>query len=304
MFIVLIEWDGRKPPTTFYNRMHALGLRVHGDHDISVLDRRAVLGKNEGSVVLQEGAIMCAEESLAREVAMIATTLNAKVVKIGTIEPTFFTATTEDVKVHDRIEALCGKKGRPSVSEEPQRYTVMCLSEMKSYTVDDVRFVANCPKCGSLHIKTFIGDVHGYRWPDGENFASWQRVRFAEGQFGVYPDGVLDPPLSVTATNSFESKILELIKKSFKFLTTINKMPVATAKSVLDAVFASRLYSSYELRKTSRVEASVYLLQNNRAAPGSFDIGEDDFRVDILDASSVLGGQVAAQIWLASQNLA
>jgi len=41
MFLVLIEWDGLQPPTSYYNRLKSLGIRVRGDKSEAPVVRRA-----------------------------------------------------------------------------------------------------------------------------------------------------------------------------------------------------------------------------------------------------------------------
>lgn len=41
MFIAVIEWDGKQPPTTYYNRLRSMGLKVRGDKEKAPVVRRA-----------------------------------------------------------------------------------------------------------------------------------------------------------------------------------------------------------------------------------------------------------------------
>ena len=71
--LVVIEWDGMKPPTPFYHRVRRLTSGVRQDdsvdaRSVSPFARRAE--RNDTAVIMQEGAIYCTSKSLARALAL------------------------------------------------------------------------------------------------------------------------------------------------------------------------------------------------------------------------------------------
>lgn len=301
MYIVVLEWDGEKPPMAFYNRLHTLGLFVRGDkmdaegNEITPLKRRAI---SDGSVIAQEGAIICASQSLANIVAAEAVNWHAKDVQIASLEPVAYTMSAEDAKIMNRIEAIFGRKGRPS--GEKVDWVVTCLEETKSYPLDEERDAINCPYCSGLRIRARIGKMDHYKFPDkGSVFKAWRRHRFVHGEFETpVEDAEDEPPMSTSIQNEDEKKVVRMMGNSPDFLRQIRKLPRHMAKRVLDGVLSARTHMPKEVRKTKRVEAVVYLFERN-VAPTKVSLLEAIDKVDILDAASIIGSDMAGQLWLA-----
>lgn len=294
-YIVVLEWDGDKPPTTFYNRMRKLGLLVRGDKDISPLKRRAMY---EGSVIAQEGAIICSSQSLANLVAIYAQQDGAKNVMIATATPVEFHASQDDVNVLNKVEAIYGKRGRPS--GEKQNWAITCLEECKSYQSEDEAYaVGNCPYCRGAVIKTIPGDIPVWKMPDGDVFEAWTRHRFAGGEFFISheSDQAAEPPAKANITHVAEAKTVEMMRNSADFIVAINKMPRHTAIRVLDAVLASRTHMRYETRKENRVKSAIYLFERN-ADPKKVSLSEPTDKVDLLDAGTIAGAENIGSLWL------
>jgi len=65
--IVVIEWDGEKPPRQWYRRLKRLAGGVRGDKKVNPIERRADKG-----IIIQEGCILTPSYSLARALAIMA----------------------------------------------------------------------------------------------------------------------------------------------------------------------------------------------------------------------------------------
>lgn len=301
MYIVVIEWDGRQPSTTYYNRMHALGLRVrNGERTDSPLARRQIA---DGSVIAQEGAVLCASESLARAVAMYAQDDGAAFVKLGTVEAKTFHAAQEDVETYQKIEAVFGRRGRPS--GQKSTWVVTCLEEMKSFLHSEEDYaVGRCPHCSGVRIKSRPGEMFSLMFPDSGNIIeAWTRHRFTTGNFELPNDGTTKPPAVATVEGMMkpdDAKCLATIKNSPELVNALNVLPRETAARVLDAVLSARQYHSVERRSTERVKACIYLFKRQ---VDSDDVSlTEQAKYDLLDASVVLGADEAARLWLTVNN--
>lgn len=297
MYIVLIEWDGDIPPRTYYSRLHSLGLFVRSTDDASnkkkglgPIKRRGSAG-TVGGVIVQEGAIVCASESLAREVAALAKNEGAKVVQFGTVEVTDYQMGVDDAIQFAKIEMILGKRGRPT--SEKFHWVVTCFEEMiTTETDEEVRHVVTCPQCGSLNIKVRTGGVIKYRFPEnGTVFERWARHRFSNGSFEVPEEskGAPVPPkfVDISFSEPKEAAVIEIMQKSADFLSQVEKLPLPIALNVLDGVLSARAYRTEETRRTARVTSCVHLFERGYP-PDKVSISEQTNLIDLLDASLML----------------
>lgn len=307
----IIEWDGLKYNGSFRNRCKALGIQIMRDskekdangnpvpRNPNPQERRAIA---EGMVIVQEGCIMCATPELAREIAMLAKNYGARDVKIGKVDLIDFFATTEDVKIHQRIEDLAGRRGRRSVGEQSQDWDVVCYNECDVYSENDVRYVINCPHCGGLKLKAYPkGKIKRYQMPDdnpGEGMlARWIRTAFANGEFVPCAASGDVPPASQRVPTNGEGKVVDIILRSPELADEkLNKLNPWVAANILDAVFIARFAMARDIRIEHRVNTCVKLLGGG-ADPAKVPVSEDDFRFDVIDGSSVIGEDVAAGVW-------
>ena len=307
MYIVVIEWDGRQPSTTYYNRMHSLGLFVRGGekkssggYTESPLTRRAI---SDGSVVAQEGAVLCASESLARAVAMYAQDDGAAFVKIGTVDAKTFHASKNDIATYQRIEGVFGRRGRPTGKKST--WVITCLEEMKSFLHNEEAYaVGRCPHCSGVKINSRPGERIALKFPEtGSVFDGWVRHRFAAGAFEQPQDGKTNPPKYSTVEANMKpeaSKVVERIQNSPLIMNALNALPRETAARVLDAVLSARQYHTVERRQTERVKSCIYLFK--RGVDSDNVSLAEQAEYDLLDAATVLGHDEAARLWLTVNN--
>jgi len=305
MWQVLIEWDGRKPPTTFYNRVK----RIAGFHvgkrrkdstsfEDSPLQRRVNLaGRNTVStdrVVFQEGVFLCKSEQLAHEVYQIALGEGAQTVELYHAEPKEFKLSAEDQHIHDAIEDKLGRRGRPAGPKET--WVCTCLEEAISSQVEEAYHVVSCPSCGCPKIRSRPGELSPLALPDGDVVEAWKRNRFASGLFEVPVDGENSPPATALLADMKEAETVRTIENSPDFLAVLKNMRRKTACAILDAVFASRTYLSADALREARMRVCVDLYANN-VEPTEISFMEKRDRVDLLDAASIETPKVAA-MWL------
>jgi hypothetical protein len=301
MFQVLLEPDGRKPPTTFYQRLHRLGLRVRGDDSKSPIERRTSGSSlEETGVIFQEGAILCASESLARTIYNLAKEQGIANAMLGVVEfEDHVSLTNEDARIMSRIHAVHGRRGRPPSDEEKHDWTICCLEEIRSFEVSDTANVVNCPSCKGFRIKARPGPIVRVKRPtSGTNFEKWLRTRFIAGGFEVpiFDDNGADAPMSVVAQPAEQAGI-DLIKGSSQFLVDVENIPDQLAFRVLDAVFASRVYFPAESRKRDRLAACTEAFANGANAAG-VRLAEAPNSVDLFDAGALIPHVEIAKVWI------
>jgi len=208
-FLVVIEWDGMKPPTPFYHRVRALtsGVRQDDSEDarsISPFARRAE--RNDNAVIMQEGAIYCTSKSLARALALLAQqygAINVDMAVVDDLSP--IEATKEDIEALSKINKVLGRRGRPPARRQ-RTLAVTCYEEIITKHVDTDKDVINCPSCGSLTVNvayiendTQADEGLGWNFYDKENslFENWLGIRlFVMRRLMFYPvsytDNLLD----------------------------------------------------------------------------------------------------------------
>lgn len=294
MFIVLIEWDGETPPRTYYSRLHSLGYFVRGVDDarqkksgVGPVKRRGE--QTIGGVIVQEGCIISASYSRAREVAALAKEEGASLVQFGNVEVEDYQMTVEDAMVYAKIEMILGQRGRPS--SEKFKWVITCFEEMiTTQTEEELRHVIHCPQCGGLNIKSRTGELQKYKFPEtGSVFERWLRHRFVEGSFEVPEEGNQLPPklVDIVIAEPKEAATVEMMRNSADFLAHIEKLPLFTALNVLDGVLSARAYSLPDTRRTARVTACVHLFERGYP-PSKVSLAEQVDKVDVLDASLLL----------------
>lgn len=301
MYIVMIEWDGKKPPTLYYDRLKKkFGLYVRGDKDEkNPLVRRTnwrAMQKAETAVVFQEGAIMCTSESLARRILMYAEDNGAKNIVLMDAERIDFNVTVEDAKIFQQLEAKFGQRGRPS--GQKSNFVITCFEEAATYPVYDSFHALICPACKGNRTRSHVGDIVNYKLPDdGDIVEAWLRNRFTRGEFEIPDSGDNDPPATVNVTNVDELRIINQIKASPTLMADIARMPRRQAAAFLDAVFCSRTYVSAEARRDARVKACVTLYEQGVQST-EISLLERPSEFDLLDASAVAEPDKTAALWL------
>jgi hypothetical protein len=284
-FSAVVEWDGMKPPTTFYNRLRRMGIRVRGDKNISPVARRQV---EEKYVVVQEGNYRCASYSLARAIALLAKTYGATYIAIETVETADqIKITAEDAKVLHRLETICGARGRPHGGETgPRTYCVTCMEEARSWSMDSEEQIVNCPSCGGLLIRTMDGKIPVFKYDSGKSvFENWILSRFSTGAFvsAKFNDSGNKLPARQKISIGSEEKAVSLIENSKRLRDFDSAVDVNALLRLYDAVFCSRTYIDKGVRNSKRVTAIVSAINAGIDTTGIL-LSESD-ALDEFDAS-------------------
>lgn len=292
-WIVMLEWDGSKPPSTYYRRLHRLAMRVRGDKEISAIKRR-----NDGpGVIFQEGCIITPSESLARTIGLIAKRLADDediplTVQIGqaTFEP--IRMRPEDRIAMNRIEQTLGKRGRPDMETD---WTIVCMECMTTSQVRAAHAI-NCPKCGAMRIRVRAGSPVKLRIPSGDAFTAWWYTRFTPYSGGCWEipvtKGAVDFPTDEPRPmNDREKELIEALRCS-KLRKQIERLDQLEALRILDAVLVARVYWPVERRQEERIKAATLFFQRG-GSPANISLAEVP-EPDLLDAAGPLGAETAA----------
>lgn len=194
-FIVLIEWDGRKAPTSWYTFLFRNGLqtgRNDGDpsESSSPISRRvAHNGHPKHGIAFQEGAIIVNSGSMAHQIAAQAKWHGATTVSIGSVSLTPFQMSDTDKEALEKALAITTKRG-PKAKSEEGRYAIFCIEEGTTHLVDLRNRPVECPSCGSSQItwrRSETGKAVKSFNPDTDNlFDYWLATRFTSaGTFEV-----------------------------------------------------------------------------------------------------------------------
>lgn len=289
MHMVIVEWDGKKPSRTYYNRLSQLGLTTKGDKEKSPLARRM---NNNGSVVAQEGVFLCTSRSLARTVAHLAHFYGAESIITGDVDTVNgYKLVEEDKEVIDNLMSKLTKRGRPSLKE--YKYVVTCYECCVSYIVDKVYDVNACQRCSGVSIHNrLVKEDAGIRFetPEDAGLEFWYHSRFATGHFEiplpVEGDNGDPCPTTVSISDTKEEAVVDIVRKSDDFLRRISSLEAKDRMTLLDNVFISRLRVPTSYRYKRRVRAITEAIA---LGIDGLSLTENPSKVDIADASGVIG---------------
>lgn len=293
-YVVLMEWDGAKPPSTFYRRLHKLAMRVRGDKETSPVKRR-----NGGpGVIFQEGCIITPSESLARTIGLMASRLADEegitlTVQIAQAHFEPIRMTREDRVAMNRIESTLGKRGRPDPEID---WTCVCMECMSTSHVR-ASHVVNCPNCGAMRIRIRAGaPVRFHDDGGGDMFAAWLRTRFSPYSGGrweipVFDRRSSDRPPAPAPTDDAEKTVIESLRRS-ALVAKLAQMDRDVALSILDAVLIARAYWPAERRQAERIKAATLYFQRG-GEPARISLAETP-EPDLLDAAGPLGADEVA----------
>lgn len=293
LYVVLIEWDGEQPPTTWYQRMHQLAGKVRGEDELSVVERRADKG-----VIFQEGCILCKSESLAKVLAVYARDyFDAHAVSVGVATVTTnWGMSKADAEIINRVQTALSKRGRKPPEKD---YVITCHEEMKAYAAKVSRPI-QCPGCAGMRIHVRQGHLQHYR-DDGAGSAYdlWLRTRFNGPHWEPCElDGETTPP-NVADLEPFSAKdsaIETQLAGAQQLQAVLEGMDDRQlALQTLDALYVARRHTEAEKRGAARLEAVTEYMMLGGDVTGVLLIEQDD-APDLLDTAYVVGAETAARL--------
>jgi len=321
-WMVVIEWDGDKPPTSFYNRVRKLTSGVRQTDKVgSPFSRRAEVDVR--AVHMQEGAILCMSKSLARALALLAQeygAINVDVAEVVNLSPVV--ATEEDLQALQRIRNTLGRRGRP-----PRKYrrwkTITCFEEIVSRHRETDEDIINCEECGSLDIAvTYPNVIAGadniertfFRELDFEDetlFDTWLRLRAQQHGGITFPQilfdeddedsvGYFEPmPYYMHDTHvehqsiphSFPQPQKDLLNMMYHscltFLDYFADQPDKIIE-ILDGIFVSRYKYPAEERLEGRLQALSLAMLLYPEISKDYLLAIQDDKVDFFDAAPAI----------------
>lgn len=303
-YIVILENDGMKPATAYYDRRSALALKVRGrdlNQNLAPLTRRS-RGGEEIAAILQEGCIVTDSESQARMVAQLAQEYGIKSVYVGTTELTPFEARPADLVAWEKINAHLSRKGR---KPDPEPWVVTCYEEMATYEVTAPE-VFICPACHGTNLAARLGHANHVRpCEDGENILGyWLNTRFFAGHFEipvVEDDPTLLPP---TGFPDAEEQPLLTLLLSGQVGQAVTRLPLSEKGKLdlLDAAYLSRRYWPQETREQLRAQAIITWIRTFHGDAMGFPLLEEE-APDVLDALGPLGETRVLHVYQALKSL-
>lgn len=299
-YTLMVEWDGNRPPTRWYNRLAALGLSIRSDkksdEDESPLSRRYHPGS--AGVTHQEGAIILQKESAARALGYLARSMGAKAVTVGYTVPIELKMTNDDAAVMNRIKTTLERRGRPP---EKQDWVISCRDCGRTSPYNGAR-PSHCPHCNSFlfwqrtGIQVVLKDYRGLNL-----FDNWITSRFVTGGWEKpiinrdNPDAIdcpakdakeidiSDPKASEHAKSIKKTRLYQQVHEAYYNRQTINR---EQAMALLDAGFLV-LFRDEEKRKNNRIRSITNYIQNDGNMDGVQLI--NDSTIDSFDVYSIVG---------------
>lgn len=305
--IVIIEWDGRIPPTPYYHRLRKLtgGVRLWDDKDQSVISRRSmfVSDNEQRGIILQEGAIITASKSLARVIANLAIEYGARDVHVGEVELSPLTEMTDaDKDAMNRVDDAFGRRGRP---RKPINWMITCIECMDSTWVEELSYVASCPMCGGLNIITYPAKkpiLYEYVIEKGGEKSlinEWLVTRFGTGRFMMPSNDTYTKSrysasrkcvTTVKIKEDADSEVVDILRGS-DFVQSLINSPEKAAElrdevmDALDGMFASLRYVSDDDRERMRVKAIMQIMK--AGYKGYVNMSSDKNNPDVIDTAGV-----------------
>lgn len=286
---VIIENDGKKPSGTFYGRLARLGLSVRGNKSVGVINRRTVKeGSAEGSIIVQEGVILCPSFSLAQQIAHWASDEGATVL-IGTAELEMFRPTVEDNEAFLFLDAKVAKRGPKNKIPE----LLVCLEEARSYLVENGEIL--CPHCRASAVDKFpySAEFSVEYQDDKTTYENWLLTRFSTSTFTI--------PMWASSVTKGNKPGFYAVRSGEKVYGEVIADRLAQLFGIdlcfryLDAVYIANNKISDERRMQSRARSLVAYLQRG-GDPTAYQITNPS--PDILDAGAVVGADTAASLAL------
>lgn len=318
LHIVLLEWGGEKPPSTWYRRLEAMaGIKVREQAAEDTGDLGLLMGRSgprEIGVVVQEGAIVCASYTLARTIHAMAQqgidvvkadgtvlTVRPQAAYLGEVEIDECGVSENDRLALARMQAIYGKRGKRGPELE---FAVTCMEEMVTHNVA-THAVANCPRCGGVQIHARPGHATRVADPVGDDvLTAWIRLRF--GQSGAWEKPEVDPAgAEPTSALAAIGMIAELDERLFvlnldgsllqKQIDTVAGADREFAMRLYDAAFIGRLYWSAERRLNARLAAVTRYFQLGSTDVAGISLAELP-QPDLFDVAPLLGADTAATL--------
>lgn len=327
-YAVFIEWDGAIPPTKWYRRLHAYGIRVRSKDQAeeSIVESR--IDAKRSTVIVQEGAIITFSYSLARMIAawlmrgikvekyefetgadgkrkIVNTTeeiIRPSLVLFGKVDiDKDFEPSMADVAALERVEKVRGARGRKAA---PQDWAVTCYECMESFNAEET-MPTNCPVCNGVHIDFTPGTVPMYRDDLSLGvYDFWVRSRLGTGgfEFPMIADNGADvPDLPATLRDDWAGDVAFSFAAS-PLLAQMDALGLSREQQFyfLDAAFTVRARWGDKRRMNARIEAITAFMVANNDPSALAEISMMEMpQPDLFDVAGKIGKDTAAGMMVA-----
>jgi len=239
VYLLVIEWDGKRPPTRWYNRLASLGLYIRGSKEQSPLARR----KAPTGVVHQEGTLFLESLSQAKTLGLLAKSMGAVTVTVGETRVLDTLMTYQDKEALTRIHATLGRRGRPPKNDYHAITCHDCLHTVEVFGQEP----PNCQLCGSFRISVRAGKQVRLRETGDSDpiMRQWINTRFVSGSW--------EEPI-ITTDEGVELKKIEYgelefdIQKSIYNVLGIRKGGTTLLSQLAEALKKGTINSAKALR--------------------------------------------------------
>ena len=284
--LLVIEWDGKPPVMTWYDKLHRMGIWVQGgdvnEYPSPLSRRQSITGRKGGrgnALVIQEGVFLCRNVDVAKELGSLATDYGASIKILGNLFVTDFALSQSDIFALDEFKRVTSKRGRKR-AEDKGRYVVTCLAEGQTFEAELDAQPVVCPDCGSFRITAHIGQRPVYQPPSGDMKSYWLRTRFDdEGRFEIPEISKTGNPPRELAAAAFE---IPALFDEAQFLMNIAK--TEQYKSVqLDVLDA--LYCLTKLGESERMTERYNIIGSYIGSGGTkpYLMGRPEHGYDLVD---------------------
>lgn len=316
LHVVLLEWGGQKPPSTWYRRLEQIAdIKVRKDgvaaSELSSLVNR--VGSRNGAVV-QEGAILCASYSLARTLRALAVagleveradgtreTIRPVASFLGTVRLEGEDISEQDLLALRRMEAVFSKRGKKG-PEQP--FAVTCMEEMVTRNIS-AHAAVNCPVCGGVQVRVRPGHAVPLADPvDDDVFSAWVRLRFGASGYwekpAMAPNGMIPLSDAMQSMGGIKEREEQVFVMGLGGAPLLHQIQTVTsnrdvAMELLDAAFIARNYWRDERRLNARLAAVTAYFQMGNMDVAGISLAELP-QPDLFDTAALLGPERAAAL--------
>ncbi|MEM3790660.1 MAG: hypothetical protein QW260_06205 [Thermoproteota archaeon] len=301
MWVVIVEWRGHNPPSTFYRRLRALtGASARGLRD------------GPSGAIVQESVVVVPSRDLAE---LVVEQIYQDAARFGwdDVEAKWAEIELSHPTVPDRVRevwaclnAQYARKGKPPA--EKIRWWVTCLGCAQA-TVSEIRADYRpylCPMCSSTRVSVtpLVGNGNGcIPLPSSTEdlLTRWRVSRFYRGMFRIpleTREGRVDPS-SIALHREDERKIVDAISASsllpgLEALLEEGGIVEGECFHFLDALFCALAGFTEEERREARLRVIFDYYQEAGVGAETLPLVSTG-GLDPLDASAVLGAD--ALVW-------
>lgn len=306
MYIVMWEWDGVKPPGTFYRRIAEAGYQISKGQGKKVspaqrrITRNSKIDKQQhlgAHLAFQEGVFITSVESVAYYVRNLAVDFGATNVFLseGTARE-HYSRTPEDSAVINRVESVIGHKGPLPKAKDWVVSCQECLmcGHVHAYSP------TKCTHCPGMYILSRPGLPEVHKDPGGPIIEAWARSRFKGTHWEPVEwknHGTTPPPLKHIKNMQLTARDRDLLQAMFDNPPAVAHLDREEAIVVLDAIFAGirRVKPDTRISKRSLVAVNYFQLGGE---PGKFPFLTPATGGDIVDAGLILEPERVAKLML------